>query len=137
MPVVYVGGQFSVTVTLPDKKLPYKDWIDRKLAAEREKFKKPNLMLWLQIEDKEDPISPLAIPVSDLDLYEGVMKVTQDGMTFHFEFDGKAKVTVHKDTKAAVDAGEKAHATSISVNGRRHPLGEPMDIGLVIQSKKL
>jgi hypothetical protein len=58
-------------------------------------------------------------------------------MKFTFEFDGKAKVNVHKDTKSAIDAGEKAKATGFTVNGAQQGFENPVEISLVIQSKKL
>lgn len=137
MPTVYVGGKFEGTITLTDKDYPYSQWTDKKLAERREDYKKPNLSLWLEIENKEDPISPLAIPVTNLDVYEGSMKCSQSDMKFTFEFDGKAKVNVHKDTKAAIDAGEKAKATGFTVNGEKQGFENPVEISLVIQSKKL
>jgi len=137
MPTVYIGGKFEGTITLPDKDYPYNQWTDKGLAKEREEYKKPNLSLWLEIENKNDPISPLAIPVTNLDVYEGSMKCAQSDMTFTFEFDGKAKANVHKDTKAAIDAGEKAKATGFTVNGAQQSFENPVEISLVIQSKKL
>jgi len=137
MPTVYVGGKFEGTITLTDKDYPYSQWTDKKLAKQREDYKKPNLSLWLEIENKEDAISPLAIPVTNLDVYEGSMKCSQSDMKFTFEFDGKAKVNVHKDTKAAIDAGEKAKATGFTVNGAQQGFENPVEISLVIQSKKL
>jgi len=137
MPTVYVGGKFEGAITLTDKNYPYSQWTDKKLAKQREDYKKPNLSLWLEIENKEDPISPLAIPVTNLDVYEGSMKCSQSDMKFTFEFDGKAKVNVHKDTKAAIDAGEKAKATAFTVNGAQQGFENPVEISLVIQSKKI
>lgn len=137
MPTVYVGGKFEGTITLVDKDYPYTQWIDKKLAKQREDYKKPNLSLWLEIENKEDPISPLAIPITNLDVYEGSIKFSQNEMKFTIEFDGKAKVNVHKDAKAAIDAGEKAKATAIAINGAQQGFDNPMEISLTVQSKKL
>ncbi len=137
MPAIYVGGKFTASVTLEDKDYPYKQWTDAKLAKQREEYKKPNITLWLQIENKDDPISPLAIPVTNLDVYEGSLKTSQNGLTFTIEFDGKAKPTVHKDTKTAVDAGQTAMATSIAINGTQHSFETPLKIELTVQSKKL
>jgi hypothetical protein len=75
--------------------------------------------------------------VNNLDVYEGGMKCSQNGMKFTFEFDGKAKVNVHKDTKTAIDAGETAKATGFAINGAQHNFENPIQISLVIQSKKL
>lgn len=137
MPSAYVGGKFQGTIKLVDKDYPYSDWIDKKLAKQREDYEKPNLSLWLEIENTEDPISPLAIPITNLDIYEGTIKFSQNGMAFTIEFDGKAKVNVHKDTKAAIDAGKKAKATAISINGTQQDFDNPIEINLIVQSKKL
>lgn len=137
MSTVYVGGKLEITITLTDKDYPYDCWTDKKLAKQREEYKQPNLSLWLEIENKEDPISPLSIPVTNFDVYEGTMKCSQSDMKFTFEFDGKAKVNVHKDTKAAIDAGEKAKATGFIVNGAQQDFENPVEISLAIQSKKL
>ena len=137
MPTVYVGGKFEGTITLADTDYPYKQWIDKKLAKEREDYKKPKLSLWLEMENKEDPISPLVIPVTNLDVYEGAIKFSQNEMKFTIDFDGKAKVNVHKDVKTAIDAGEKGKATAIAINGAEQGFDTPIEINLTIQSKKL
>lgn len=137
MPIVYVSGKFDGTITLVDKDYPYSQWIDKKLAKQREDYKKPNVTLWLEIENKQDPISPLVIPITNLDVYEGAIKFSQNEMSFTVVFDGKAKVNVHKDTKAAIDAGEKAKATGMAINGAQHGFDNPMEISLTVQSKKL
>lgn len=65
------------------------------------------------------------------------MKCTQDGMKFTFEFSGKAKVNVTKETKAAVDAGEKPKPTGIMINGAEAVYETDSELTLVVQSKKL
>jgi hypothetical protein len=137
MPSVYVSGKFKGTVELEDTEYPYSEWTDDELAKKRESFKKPNLILWLKIENEADPISPLMIDIQDLNVYEGVFKFSQVGMLFTVEFDGKAKPTVHKDTKVAVDAGKSAQVDSMSKNGASHSFSSIEESSFVIQSKKL
>lgn len=137
MPIVYVAGKFSSIVKLKDKDYPYSEWVDKDLAKQREEYEKPNLSLWLEIENKEDEVSPFAIPVTNLDVYEGSINCTQSGMSFTLEFDGKAKVNVHKDTKAAIDKGEKPKAIGMAVNGASQDFEEPLEVQLAVQSKKI
>jgi hypothetical protein len=137
MPVIYVSGNFVGSVILENKDYPYSEWIDTSLKNEREERNKPTLTLWLEIENKDDPISPFTIPVSNLDVYEGGLKVSQSELTFTVNFDGKAKPSVHKDTKAAIDAGGVALATGVAINGAQHLFQTPLPVSLKIQSKKL
>jgi hypothetical protein len=137
MPAVFVGGKFEGVITLSSKDYPYSEWVDKNLAREREEYEKPNLSLWLEIENKDDPVSALTIPVTNLDVYEGGMKCSQADMKFTFEFNGKAKVNVHKLTKAAIDSGQKVRVTGFSVNGAQQDFENPVEITLLIQSKKL
>ena len=137
MPNIYVSGKFTCSIELSDKDYPYTDWVDKKLAKQREEYEKPNLSLWLEIENKDDSMSPLAIPITNQDVFEGSIKYSQNGMKFTLEFDGKAKVSVHKDTKKAIDDGEKPLATGIAINGAQHSFDQPMTQSLEISSKKI
>lgn len=137
MPAVYLSGKFNCEITLVKDDYPYSDWIDDNLAQERQAYERPNLGLWLQIENTDDNISPFAIPVTELDIYEGAFNCSRNGLTFKFEFDGKAKVNVNKDTKAAVDRGEKPKATEVSINGASYSFDQPVEVSFIIQSKKL
>lgn len=136
MPTIYVAGSFKTSIDLKDDDTTYEFWTDKKLAKEREGVW-PNLTLWLEIENAEEPISPFTIPVSVTEVYDGHMTCIQTGKSFQFEFNGKAKATVHKVTKAAVDEGKKPMASAIAVNGSQKEFEEKQAINLVVQSKKL
>ena len=138
MPAVYVSGKFKAKITLTnDQDFLIEEWNDKKLAAERRESKKPNLSLWIEIPNPEDEVSPFAVPLNDIDLYDGVFTYDQDGNNFSITFDGKAKATVHKSTKEAIDAGHKGLVSSISVNGAGYGFDEPLPCDLIIQSKKI
>ena len=137
MPAVYLDGSFSNVVQFSAKNSTFNDWADKKLAKQRDEYKKPNIILWLKIENDSEPIAPFAIPITNYDLYEGQMSCNQDGMNFKFEFNGKAKVNVQKDTKQAIDAGKVAKVSGIAINGAEYPFEETLPISVIISSKKI
>lgn len=137
MPAVYLEGNFSNIVQFASKSSTFNDWADKKLAKQRDEYKKPNIILWLKIENESEPIAPFAIPITNYDLYEGHMSCVQDGMSFKFEFKGKAKANVQKDTKQAVDAGKVARVSGIAVNGAEFAFEETLPITVIFSSKKI
>lgn len=138
MPAVYVSGKFTAKVSLTkDQDFLIEEWNNKKLAAERLESKRPNLSIWIEIPNPEDEVSPFAVPLNDIDRYDGVFKYDQDGNNFLITFDGKAKATVHKSTKEAIDAGHKGVVASISVNGAGYGFDQPLPCELTIQSKKI
>lgn len=136
MPVVYVLGDLEVEVELgKDDDFQYDQWTDADLRTQRQLFKKPTVGLWFEARNLEDSISPFAIPVTDIDMYQGTLKVSQSKRKFIFNFSGAAKVNAPKETKEAVDSGIKFKLTAVSVNGQQFEIDEKTS-GFTIQSKK-
>lgn len=136
MPVVYVSGKLEVQVDLgKDDDFEFEQWTDADLKEQRKSYKKSTVGLQLESQNPEDEISPFALPISDLDMYQGALRVSQSGREFIFSFDGAAKVNAHKDTKAAVDGGAKFQLTGVSINGQQVGVTKKAS-ELTIQSKK-
>lgn len=136
MPATYIAGKISASVKFDsDDDFTYQEWTDSEIASRREKNKKSNLGLWLEIENPADPVSPFSIPVNDADVYDGKFEATQQGLTFNFTFDAKAKCTVHKSTKEKIDLGAKPKLTGLIINGQQYAV--ELDIDVVTSSKKL
>ena len=136
MPVVYISGKLEVQVDLgKDDDFEFEQWADPDLKDQRQSYKKPTIGLWFEAQNQEDSISPFALSVTDLDMYQGALSVSQSARKFIFSFDGAAKVNAHKDTKTAVDRGAEFQLTGVSVNGQQ--VGVPQQASeLIIQSKK-
>jgi len=138
MPFVFVSGNLDLSVSLTkDDDFLIKEWKDKKLAKQRAEYEKPNLGLWLELENSKDPSTPLPIPIYELDIYEGEFIATQSGNEFNFKFNGKAKVTVHKSTKDHLDNGALAKLHSVSINGASYNFEEPKSVDFQISSKKI
>lgn len=136
MPAVYIGGKFNIEVNLDSEEYPYDHWVDNELAEQRAEYDRPNLSIWFEIENKLDEISPLSIPVTNLDIYEGEFRFTNEELNFQITFNGKAKATVSKDVKAAIDAGKTSRITGLAINGAEYTV-DIAEHGLTVQSKKL
>jgi len=120
MPIVYVAGNLDVEVELgSDDDFAYEQWTDESLKKQRQEYKRPNISLWLEAPNPEDAISPYAIPVTELDMYEGVLSVSQKSRIFTLSFKGAAKVNAHKDVKSCVDSGGAFKLVGVSVNGQQ------------------
>lgn len=137
MPSIFVAANEEFHITLKDKDHPYKSWIDKKLAKQREEYKKPNIILWFEIENKIDPIAPFAIPVTDLDVYEGVMNYEQNELAFKLTFRGKAKANVNSETKKVIDSGQTAELASVSINGEGYAFENAIKTKAIFQSRKM
>lgn len=136
MPSIYISGKLEVEVDLPkDEKYLYKQWTDKKLALQRKEYDNPCISMWFQIENIDEPISPFTFTLSDLDIYEGILKFEQNERKFKFVFDGKAKSSVHKLTKDEIDKGRKPLLNSVVINGEGFSIDE-RETNLLIQSKK-
>lgn len=137
MPIVYVAGKLKIDVELPkDEDFCYGEWTDEKLAKQRKEYEQPNIGLWFEFPQPEDSIESFPISVGETDLYEGKLSTTRNGRKFTFEFEGKAKVNIHKLVKAKLDSGETPVLSSVSINGQGYSI-EPRKTELVIQSKKV
>lgn len=118
MPVVCISGKSEIQVDLgKDDAFEFEQWTDADLKHRRHSYKKRTIGLLFEAQDQEDYISPFALPMTDLDMYQGALSVSQSGRKFIFSFDGAAKVNAHKDTKTAVDRGAELQLTGVSVNG--------------------
>jgi hypothetical protein len=138
MPFVFVSGNLELTVTLTkDDDFLLKEWKDKKLAKQRAEYEKPNLGLWLELENLKNTSTSLPIPIYELDIYEGEFIATQSGNEFNFKFNGKAKASVHKSTKEQTDTGALAKLHSVSINGASYNFDEPKSVDLQISSKKI
>ncbi len=136
MPFVFVSGKFSTKVDLPnDEDFTYGEWTDKKLAKQRKEYEQPNMGLWFEFVDADDETKTYPVPLYENDVYDGSLAVVQSGRSFTFSFDGKAKVNVHKNTKALIDSGQIPPLTSVSLNGQGYGVDQTIT-GLAIQSKK-
>lgn len=140
MPAIYVSGNEKISVTLPnddDHEFTFGQWTDKKLAKQRTEYDRSNAGIWLTIANEDDPSCPFSFPVADRDVYDGSLTVTQNGRTFNFEVNGKFKVNVHKDIKAQIDASNQPKLESLVINGQQYSYEAPIDISIIVQSKKL
>ncbi len=136
MPTIYVSANFEASIDLDaDQDFTFGEWTDKKLAKERDEYKKPNKGIWLEITNPEDSSEVFPIPVTDKDVYDGVLDVVRDGRNFLFKFNGKAKVSVHKLTKEKIDLGLKPKVSGLMINGQQSPVDIPIDVE--IGSKKI
>jgi hypothetical protein len=136
MPSVYLAATISASVTFDGKDdFTYEEWTDKKLAKERAGNKRSNLGLWLEIENPDDSSQVFPIPVNDADVYEGTFEVVQNGLTFDFKFDAKAKPSIHKTTKEKIDQGLKPKLRGLVVNGQQYAVDE--DVNVQLSSKKI
>jgi len=136
MPTVYVSANFNATVNLSkDDDFVFGEWTDKKLAKKREGYDNPNLGIWLQITNPENEIEIFPIPVTEKDVYEGNLSVTRDDRKFSFNFNGKAKVNIHKSTKEKLDAGLVPRVSGLMINGQQYDTDLVIEAN--IQSKKI
>jgi hypothetical protein len=136
MPYVYVSGKTEFEVEVgKENEFIYKQWTSKKLSSQRKEYKKPCISFWYELENLIEPISPFVVVVTELDLYEGIFTTMQNGRKFKFEFDGKAKTSVHKLTKIEIDKGRKPKLTGVNINGDGISI-EGLSDSLIIQSKK-
>ena len=136
MPAIYAATQFDATVNLTaDDDFVYGEWTDKKLAKERLEYKKPNKGIWLQIVNPEDAVEVFPIPITENDIYDGSIDISQNGRSFTFKVNLKAKVNVHKTTKEKIDQGLLPNLTGLSINGQEYPVDIKVDVTL--HSKKI
>jgi hypothetical protein len=137
MPAVYVSGIYEVDINVPQGDEIFDQWTDATLAEQRKEYGHGNVGFWLEIENSEDPLCPFAIPIYEIDSYEGGLTVTRKDRIFTFKLSGKFKVNVSKLTKAKIEAGMKPKLVSVSVNGRSWGLESQPYVSFILQSKKL
>jgi len=119
MPAIYAATQFEATVNLTaDDDFVYGEWTDKKLAKERLEYKKPNKGIWLQIVNPDDAVEVFPFPITENDIYDGSIDISQNGRNFTFKVNLKAKVNVHKTTKEKIDQGLLPNLTGLSINGQ-------------------
>jgi len=136
MPAIYASTLFEATVNLTaDDDFVFSQWTDTKLAKERLECKKSNKGICFQIVNPDDAVEVFPIPITESDIYDGGIIISQEGWKFTFKVNLKAKVNIHKTTKEKIDLGLFPRLTGLSINGQEYPVDLKVEVKL--QSKKI
>jgi len=140
MPTLYASGSIEIHINLPDdedNEFIFNEWTDVELASKRSEFGRPNVGVWLQSENDNDPLEPFVIPINENDAYEGALISKNNGRDFLIQLNGKFKTNVTKETKAAFGEGKKFRISAVSINGQSYDVENDLALEINIQEKKI
>lgn len=128
MPNIYAKGAFELTVALPAPDF-MEDWDSPEAARVCDEYGHPSFTLNFKIDDPADPRQPMLIFVPDNGAYAGGMQSEKigDGL-YKFAGEGAFKVSVHKDTVAAIKSGAQPMLYGVTKNRAAFDFFDPSGI---------